>query len=464
MRILHSLMFYPRGGSAFVARALVHEAMKKGHDARIVAGSLGEAGEFSHAPSFYFGLNTYAMAYDGAKAWFEAGRDPMQHPRPFHPSYEDRGTVPDRLFSEVSPRVANWFIERWTDFFEVVAREFTPDVIHMHHLTPQIYAVQSIFPGVPVVVHLHGTELKLLERLSTPGASRANGGRYGQYWISLFREAASLADMAVAVCPSDRVKALRELGITDSRIITIPNGVDVSQFRPDRRSDGQFEQLLKQYLVYDARGWDETGRVGTVQYHAKDVEGLLGWLDKETPLIVYVGRFLAVKRLDLLIEVFGRIRHRGVRAVLLIWGGYPGEWEGEHPVQIVKRLALEDVYFVGWRGHGELARVLPEVDILALPSSDESFGQVLLEAMACGVPVLAANRGGPPTFVDSTNGWLFQADDSDSLEAVLLNALSSMEERRVRGRGALRTVQSGFAWPRIFRQFERLYLRLANVT
>ncbi len=89
-----------------------------------------------------------------------------------------------------------------------------------------------------------------------------------------------------------------------------------------------------------------------------------------------------------------------MRAPLVIWGGFPGEWEGEHPHTVAVEEGVEDVFFIGWRGHDELNEGLACSDVMVMPSTSESFGQVFVEAMACGVPVIAANAGGPPSFVN----------------------------------------------------------------
>ena len=65
---------------------------------------------------------------------------------------------------------------------------------------------------------------------------------------------------------------------------------------------------------------------------------------------------------------------------------------------------------MGWRGHTELGAGLACSDVMVMPSIAESFGQVFIEAMACGVPVIAANAAGPPSFINTeragpTAGW-----------------------------------------------------------
>ena len=105
----------------------------------------------------------------------------------------------------------------------------------------------------------------------------------------------------------------------------------------------------------------------------------------ETPVLLYVGRFTEVKRLPLLIEAYARARPGFARrAPLVIVGGFPGEWEGEHPLEAIERVGARDVFLAGWHGHDELPAFLAASDVVVLPSVREQFGQVLVEGMACG--------------------------------------------------------------------------------
>ena len=124
--------------------------------------------------------------------------------------------------------------------------------------------------------------------------------------------------------------------------------------------------------------------------------------------MLYVGRFTAVKRLPILIAAHARASERlGTPAPLVLVGGHPGEWEGEHPLAAAARLGNRDVFLAGWRAHELLPKALNAADLLVLPSVGEAFGLVLVEAMACGLPVVACATHGPAAIVaDSKTGWL----------------------------------------------------------
>jgi glycosyltransferase involved in cell wall biosynthesis len=179
-------------------------------------------------------------------------------------------------------------------------------------------------------------------------------------------------------------------------------------------------------------------------------------------MLLFVGRFVASKRVPLLIRAYRRARPAfRVPAPLLIWGGFTGEWEGEHPVTVARRVGAEGVFFTGWRGHEELALGLNGVAVLVAPSVNEPFGQVYLEAMASGLPVIATQSGGPLTIVNvehgQPSGWLVPPDDEQALADALVEAVNDAGERARRAANAYQQVRERFAWQHIAARVEQLY-------
>jgi glycosyltransferase involved in cell wall biosynthesis len=167
-------------------------------------------------------------------------------------------------------------------------------------------------------------------------------------------------------------------------------------------------------------------------------------------VLVAVGRFTEVKRLPVLIEAFARAKRRRQRqAALVLIGGHPGEWEGEHPCETIARTGAHDVFLAGWHGHEELPPFLRAGDLLVHAAVREQFGQVLIEAMACGVPVVAVDRGGPAAIVeDPGNGWLVEPD-VDSIAGAIVAAVEDETGRRQRGRRAREKALERYSWRRI---------------
>ena len=144
----------------------------------------------------------------------------------------------------------------------------------------------------------------------------------------------------------------------------------------------------------------------------------------------------------------------------MLVGGYPGEWEGEHPLTTARRIGNRQVFLAGWRPHEQLPQALNAADALVLPSVAEAFGLVLVEAMACGLPVIACRAHGPAEIVaDGRTGWLIPPDDEHALTDALLSAATSDEERRARGRRA-QTDSRRYGWTEIAPRFASLYEEL----
>jgi hypothetical protein len=99
--------------------------------------------------------------------------------------------------------------------------------------------------------------------------------------------------------------------------------------------------------------------------------------------------------------------------------------------------------------------------VLVLPSVAEAFGLVLVEAMACGLPVIAAEAHGPAEIVAAGTGWLVPPDDEDALTDALVTAASDAEERRRRGARAYRHSHTHYGWPVIATRIAALYAELA---
>ena len=260
------LLFYPRGGSAQVARYLCRALEEIGWSAALLSGSLGEPGEPAHAPTFYSGIDVTTVGYDPAIRAYHESRDPLAAPVPLHPSFEDRADVPDRVFAAVSPGLGNHLASSWA---RIMVEQWVedPPLIHLHHLTPLHEAVRRIWPERPLVTHLHGTEMKMLDRIerlssiaealgmdlpgmadcAKAGELPAAGGlkpeqrelfeqtrwqrwRFGDHWAKRLRSVARSTDRFVVISPHDRDEARRLLAMEEGEIEWIPTESTSSGF------------------------------------------------------------------------------------------------------------------------------------------------------------------------------------------------------------------------------------------
>src|SRR4051794_4433618 len=448
-RAVMGLLFYPRGGSAHVARNLAKALPHAGWDATILSGSVSLPGHPGDAAAFYRGLDVRPV--DMTRALQSA--DPLAADPPMHPSYEARPGAPDKVFACLDAAEAEHQVGAWARALQS-AGAANADVLHLHHLTPIHGAARRAAPGVPVVGHLHGTELLMLEAIDRD----PHRWEFGEQWAERMREWAAGCERLIVLSEKQVERAQRMLGLDDERYVLVPNGFDPRTFTP-RRID--HAALWRRLLVEEPRGWAPDGE--TIRYPES---ALAAFADPETPVLLYVGRFTEVKRLPLLIEAYARAQPGfSRRAPLVLVGGFPGEWECEHPLDAVRRTGAQDVFLAGWHEHHELPDILAAGDVVVLPSVREQSGQVLVEGMACGLPAIAVDAHGPADIVDhGRTGWLVEPDDVTGLANALVEAVNRPDERRRRGREALEDVAARFAWPALAERVAGVYAEARDAT
>lgn len=438
-KLLMGIYFYPRGGSAHVCRATAREFERNGFDVTVLSGSRADLGEYALAQSFYSGLDLRAVDFTPALR----SDDPLLFDgpagtAPMHGSYEDRPGAEDPVLASLGDDAFELQVEAWTRELDS-AGAAEADLLYLHHLTPLSEAAARSFPEIPVIGHVHGTELLMLERIA---AGRLPAGwEHAERWAERICDWAAACERIVVSGPEGTKRARAALDLDPSRFTSVPNGFDAT-FVPqevDRRNH------WRDHLVERPHGWRPGAAPGSVSYREAELEALGG------TVLMYVGRFTEVKRLELLIEAFSlaRPRFRGPTSLVLL-GGFPGEWEGEHPIETIERLELADVFLAGWHTHEELPDFLNAADVLVHASVKEQFGQVLVEAMACELPVIAVNRGGPASIVDDpATGWLVPPDDAEALAEAMTEAVNDPAARRRRGQSARREVVGRYAWHQI---------------
>ncbi len=441
------LLFFPRGGSAQVARYLARSLPDAGWEVSIACGSLGSPGEESHAATFYEGLDVHSIDYTIAAE----APDPLAAEPPFQPSYEDRTGAPDRIFASVDDSTLARLVGNWERQLGR-AGACEADVLHLHHLTPINAAAERAFPQTPRIGHLHGTELLMLQEIE---AGPPVGWDHAAAWGERMRDWARGCQRLFVLSPDAVRRVPGLLDVDPERIVWAPNGFDPWRFdRRPLRGDRRLAHW-RRWLVEEPRGWDESGEPGSVAYREHDLEPFR----EGGPVLLYVGRFTEVKRIPLLIRAHARARERfGSSVPLVLLGGFPGEWEGPHPLEVVRETGDRDVFLAGWRGHDDLPAGLNAADVLVLPSVREQFGQVLVEAMACGVPPIAVDAHGPAEIIrEGETGWLVPPDDEDAMAEALVAAVGEQAERARRGEAAYAEVRDRYSWPALARGVAHIY-------
>ena len=304
-------------------------------------------------------------------------------------------TLPRRLFlSQV-----------WRSYRRALERvSIVPDVIHAHCAYPDglaaVHYGRAI--GRPVVITVHGHDIK---DLAAP-ASR---------WRQLVKTALAGADAVIAV--SGELGGLVEgLGVPEAGIRRIPNGVDCETFRPGR-----------------AR-----------------LPGEGGWR------LLYVGRLDAAKGIGVLLEAAAGLRRNGRDVRVTCVGGSAITGTDQAFRQQARDLGLAgQVDFVDEVPWLELPAHMQQADVFVLPSFSEGLPLVLLEAMACALPVVSTRCGGPQEVVEAGIGELVEVGDVADLErgiAAVLDGYGGYDRAAIRQRARER-----YAYPHIAERIKAVY-------
>lgn len=245
--------------------------------------------------------------------------------------------------------------------------------------------------GIPFVAFYHSNMPQIIARRIGSASERALG-RYARW----------LYERCDAVFAPSRLMCnyLERLGLRN--VVHQPLGVDATVFHPSCRTATLRERL---------------------------------GLPPETRLLVFAGRFAGEKNVPVLMAAFEKL---GPPYHLLLVGGGRSERRGRNVTMIPYR-----------RDRAEVAECLASCDALVHAGTKETFGLVVLEAMACARPVVAVRAGAIPEFVDESVGVLAEPDDADSFAA----AVAALYERDVDALGAAARsrVMQRYTWSHAFR-------------
>jgi glycosyltransferase involved in cell wall biosynthesis len=285
-------------------------------------------------------------------------------------------------------------------------KKFEPDLIHA--VNPFVLGSGAPFYsqrlGLPLVASYH-TNVTTYARFYGLGI----GERAGRWWTRTLHNRAH-----VNLCTSETTrKYLGENGV--ERLYVWPQGVDTVRFHPKKRSDEWRFKL-------------SSGR-------------------PESPVLLYVGRLGREKNIGSLKAVLHAMPD--VRLALVGDGPARGELEEE--------FAGMPAVFSGTRRGAELTAAYASADVLVFPSTTETLGLAMLEALSSGLPVVAARAGAAHEVVEEgVNGLLYEPEDRDSLVETVRRVLEDGELRARLGEGARATAETR-DWEAATRALRRYY-------
>ena len=167
--------------------------------------------------------------------------------------------------------------------------------------------------------------------------------------------------------------------------------------------------------------------------------------------VLYAGRLTREKGVDLLAESFLRAHQADPRLHLLLAGGGPEEDE-------LRRRLGDRATLLGWLSGEDLPRAYASADAFLFASSTDTYGQVILEAAASGLPIVAVAEGGPAALIENRHTGLLCRPDADHLAGTLLQLASSPQLRRQLGDAAARAARER-SWERSMAQLAAGYRR-----
>jgi N-acetyl-alpha-D-glucosaminyl L-malate synthase BshA len=181
-------------------------------------------------------------------------------------------------------------------------------------------------------------------------------------------------------------------------------------------------------------------------------------ISEEEKVIIHVSNFRQVKRVHDVVRVFARVLDN-VKSKLLLVGDGP---EMTSVCKLVRELGVEEnVLFLGKQNHLEELYSISDVKLLL--SEKESFGLVLLEAMACGVPCVATNIGGIPEVIrDGMSGFLCDVGDIKTITEKTTSILTDKQLYNRMAAESMRVAKEEFHSSIIVKQYEDLYYSLLS--
>ncbi len=316
------------------------------------------------------------------------------------------------------PRFMPHFLQGVLDFQKRAGRSY--DLVHSHYwLSGRVGHALKQRWEVPHVIMFHTLgEAKNQARLAEQEPYHRIAGE---------RLLAQGADRIICASQSEYETLLDQYQTPPSRIMSIPCGVDTERFRPLGRT------------------------------RARRILGL----PFDSPLALFVGRLDRLKGIDILLQATAEVQTDF--RLLLIGGDAKDAKHKAELQQMAADLGITDrILFLDAVPHDTIPLYYNAADVCVVPSYYESFGMVALEAMACGIPVVASRVGGlQETVRDGQTGFLVPWRSPSALAARLDQLLLDHALRRRLGREA-RSAAERFRWSEVATQVENVYHEMVS--
>jgi glycosyltransferase involved in cell wall biosynthesis len=331
-------------------------------------------------------------------------------------------------FRNLSKRLATK-IPQFPYYAPVIARKeiMDFDIIHMHELTMLGFIVQHYAKkyNVPYVLQGHGSLFfKMSGRalFSPKGTISIRKKRLIKRARNALFESPTLHNASKVIALTNKEAELcKKIDVDENNIVIIPNGINLSEFEnlPER---GNFR---RKYLI-----------------------------DDDEKIVLYLGRIHQIKGIDLLVRAFSGLLKKMKNVRLVIAG--PDDGFLSTLRRLIGYLKTDDkILLTGPLYEKDKLEAYIDADVYILPSIYETFPNTVLEAWACGTPVIVTDRCGVANIMD--NAGFVVAYDKDQLKDAIIKALS---DKRLRKRFEIegkKLVREKFSWDNIVGELESLY-------
>lgn len=283
------------------------------------------------------------------------------------------------------------------------------DVIHAHYAIP--HAVSSILTkqilpdkNIKLVTTLHGTDITLI------GLEPA--------FAPIVKFSIENSDRVTAVSKFLKEKTHQNFNI-EKDISVVPNFIDTNIYKRIQCAD-----LKKRFA------------------------------EQGEHILVHISNFRPVKRVPDTVRILHKVLSEGIKAKLILIGDGPERSETE---KLVRELGLtENVKFLGKQS--AFIELLSCADVFLLPSQSESFGLSALEAMSCGVPVVASSIGGIPEVVlHGETGYVAELGDTDRMARYVIELLTNKKKWLIFSNNSRKRAEENFNIDKIIPMYEDIY-------
>ena len=301
-------------------------------------------------------------------------------------------------------------------FAKYQIKEF--DIIHLHGLRSYqniIIAQLARKYGIPYVIQAHGT-------IPAIGAWKTIKKLYD---ITFGCKILNNASRAIALT-SEEAREYESRGVPPDKIAIIPNGIDLSNYAVLPPKD-----IFKE-------------KIG---------------IPKDKKIILYIGGIHWVKGIDILIKAYSYFKNKlGYREAVLVLVGPDHGYLNKAKVLARSSGVSDSIIFTGPMYGKDKLSAYVDADVFVLPSRHEGFPMVLLEAWACGKPVIASRTGGLRELIsDGETGILFEPENHKELAEKILYLLNDPAKAEEIGRKAKLLVERKYSINKIVEQIERVY-------